>query len=108
LINDFTNYITIKQLSNDLTSMSDLMKSLKGLGSIGSWQQTIINIPIDYNLYFNNESDSLEITGAEELIIPFNSDIIYALNLTSGNHLIQLYYGLLNYDDVKNETVVFQ
>jgi hypothetical protein len=40
--------------------------------------------------------------------VAFNSDVLYELNLSSGTHLVQLYYGALAFNDVKNETVVFQ
>jgi len=108
LISSFTGYATVRLLSNDINNIGEVMRSLRELGSTGSWRQVSINVPDNYTLFFNNVSDSLDVSGAETLSVAFNSDVLYELNLSSGTHLVQLYYGALAFNDVKNETVVFQ
>jgi hypothetical protein len=107
LVNAFQQYLTIKTLANDWNNIGILMKSLKEMSDYGSWRKASITIPNNYSLLFNNETNKLEVHGSEEFNITINSKIIYSLNLSSGSYQLQLYYGLINHDELKNETLVF-
>lgn len=108
LINSFQSYTSVKVLSNDLNNLGTVMKSLKDIGGYGSWRQVSLSIPTGYCLYFNNESNNLEVHGLEEFNITINSDVLYSLNLSNGDHALQLYYGDIQFADLKDLTVVFR
>ena len=107
LINTFSQYSTIKLLASDLDNLGSVMKSLKEISDTGSWRTINLKIPENYTLYFNNQTDNLEVHGSEEFNITVNNDLLYSLNISEGNHALQLYYGQLPFEDLKNETVVF-
>ena len=108
LINSFNNHATIKLLANDLNNLGNAMKTLKDTSDQGSWQEVTITIPSNYQLLFNNETNKLEVHGAEEFNITLNHNITYQLNLSSGSHKVQLYYGPLSFNELKNETINFK
>ncbi len=107
LIKTYNHYNNIRVLADEINNMIRTMNTLKTISSEGSWEQTIINIPTNYSLYFNNQTSKLEVHGEEEYEITLNNTIKYNLNLTTGQHTIQLYYGQLKYDELKNNTLVF-
>jgi len=108
LINSFTNYSKVKLLASDLNNIGNVMKTLKDTSDQGSWRKVSITIPTGYHLLFNNISDTLEIRGKEEFDIEVNNDILYSFNINSGTHEVQLYYGHINHDQLKNETLAFK
>ena len=108
LLNTFQDYTTVRVMANDISNLGEVMKLLKDVSGSGSWQQVSVTVPSGYSLYFNNESENLEVHGLEEFNISINSDVLYSLNLSNGNHLIQLYYGEIDYSELKDETVVFK
>jgi len=107
LINIFSQYSTIRLLASDLENLGSVMKSLKEVSDAGSWRMVNLKVPEDYSLFFNNLTDNLEVHGSEEYNITVNNDLLYSLNVPEGNHMIQLYYGQIPFDNLKNETVVF-
>jgi len=108
LVNTFNHYTSIKVLASDLENLNLVMKSLKETSSQGSWQQVNLLIPKGYTLFFNNETENLEVIGEEEFNISVNNDLLYEVNLSAGAHQLQLYYGQLSFNDLKNETLVFK
>jgi len=107
LINTFQQYSTIRLLASDLDNLGNVMKSLKEISDTGSWRTVNLKVPENYSLFFNNLTDNLEVHGSEEFNITVNNDLLYSLNISVGNHAIQLYYGEIPFENLKNETVVF-
>lgn len=108
LINQFNQYVSVRLLASDLENMGQVMKSLRDVSGLNSWRFIKLKVPINYTLFFNNHTNTLEIGGAESFNISLNNNLLYSLNLCSGSHLIQLYHGSISYDELKNETVVFE
>ncbi len=108
LLDLFHHYVAVRTFAGDIKTLGSTMKSLRSIGNNGSWQMVTINIPLNYSLFFNNVSDKLEVHGSEEYEINSSFDFIYALNLSSGIHHVQVYYGMLPFDKLENETVMFK
>lgn len=108
LLDSFQAYTSVKLLANDLDNLGSVMKSLKEVSGEGSWRQLSLSVPSGYSLYFNNLTDELEVHGLEEFNITINRDIHYELNLSEGDHRLQLYHGELAFSELKNNTVVFK
>ncbi len=106
LIINFKHYTSIKELNNELIELIKSMDYLKELSSNG-WSKTIINVPTGYYLLFNNNTNELIISGAENFSLKLNHNIKYSLKLNPGEHRITIYYGNLSFNELKNETIVF-
>lgn len=108
LINSFQQYSIIHSLANDLNNLGIVMKSLKEISDYDSWRKVVLTVPSNYTLFFNNLTNNLEVHGSKEFNITVNNNILYALNLSSGVHQIQLYYGPIQFSELKNQTLVFK
>ncbi len=108
LLKSFNHYTAVRSFATDLKTIGETMGNLKLVANNGSWQMVTIKVPANYSVYFNNVTDKVEIHGEEELVINTSVDFIYGLNLSSGLHRVQLYYGELPFSELKNETVMFK
>ncbi len=106
LLTNFKHYTSIKELNNELTGLIKSMDYLKKLSSNG-WSESIIKVPTGYYLLFNNNTNELIISGAENFSLMINHNIKYSLKLNPGEHRITIYYGNISFNELKNETLVF-
>ncbi len=108
LINNYSHYTKINSFANDIKTMIKKMDSLASINSYGSFLRTKINVPQGYELVFNNYTDELMISGAEVFNMSLKRDLLNYLELGPGTHEIELYYGNLSYDELKERLVTFK
>ena len=105
LINQFISYYKIKSFATDIENILKIMKLLSI--SDGGWKVAYLKVPLNYTLSFDNQTNQIVVSGAEDLSINLEYNILYNLTLEPGTYKLEIYYGNLSYDELKSNMVVF-
>lgn len=96
-------YLKFKEDIEEIVKVMNVLSETQ----YGSFQRVNITIPIGYTLIFSNETNSINITNEKNQSLSLQFNIKNSLTLTSGTYGIELYYGNLDWEDIKEYTVVF-